>query len=353
VSRQTILRALFAVIAVSCAFGVVTSTADRPALTIKIAFLASEDDEDYAGSLAFKRLVESRSAGRIAVKIYPSGKFCGNERECIEALRSGILEVHMTTVGGLGNVFPPGQVLDLPYVFDDDHMAECVLDGPLVAALRDAVLARSLGIRLMAVGNTGGWRSFASAVRPIRTPADVRGMKIRTTPAAIEQEMVRLFGGNPTPVAWSELYTAFATGVVEGTKNGIQDIVQMKLHDYLKYFTLDEHAYMGALWWYSELHWQRLDEADRRLIAEAFDELERVTRAMPKRQQEASFATFAKAGGEIRQLTPEDKAAFRAAAAGMRDWFVREYSREWLDRLDTAVAACRALDPAIAPASAE
>ncbi|MDX2145506.1 MAG: TRAP transporter substrate-binding protein DctP [Rhodospirillaceae bacterium] len=347
-SQSAILRIVYAALVLASLVGVLTSTADRPALTIKVAFLASDDDEDYAGSVAFKQYIEARSNGRIAVKVYPSGQFCGNERECIEALQSGILEVHMTTVGGFGNVFPPGQVLDLPYAFDNNEIAECVLDGPFVTDLRDEMLRRNLNLRLMAVGNTGGWRNFSSTVRPIKTPADVAGMKIRTTPAAIEQEMVRLFGGNPTPVAWSELYTAFATGVVEGTKNGIQDIVQMKFQDYLKYLTVDEHAYMGALWWYSEPHWRQLSEEDRRLVTEAFAELEAVTRAMPKQREAESFATFAKTGGEIHRLSAEEKDAFRRAASGMRAWFEGEYGREWLDKLDAAVAACRA-GPAPAP----
>jgi tripartite ATP-independent transporter DctP family solute receptor len=345
VSKNVALRLVYIILTLASLAGVLTSAVDRPDLTIKVAFLASKDDEDYAGSVAFKQYIEARSGGRIAVKIYPSGQFCGNERECIEALQSGILEVHMTTVGGFGNVFPSGQVLDLPYVFDNNEVAECVLDGSFIEVLRDEMLRRNLNLRLMAVGNTGGWRNFSSTIRPIKTPADVVGMKIRTTPAAIEQEMVRLFGGNPTPVAWSELYTAFATGVVEGTKNGIQDIVQMKFQDYLKYLTVDEHAYMGALWWYSEPHWRKLPDDDRRLVTEAFAELKAVTRAMPKQREAESFAAFAKTGGEIYRLSVAEKDAFRRAASGMRAWFEREYGREWLDKLDEAVAACRAAPP--------
>jgi tripartite ATP-independent transporter DctP family solute receptor len=344
--QRTLLRVVFALVAVVSAAGVFLSSAARPELTIKIAFLASEDDEDYAGSQAFKEHVESRSGGRIAVDIYPSGKFCGNERECIEALQSGVLEVHMTTAGGFGIIFPPGQVLDMPYAFADDRVAECVLDGPFADDLRDAILARGLGLRLMAVGNTGGWRSFANSVRPIRSPDDIKGLKIRTTPAAIEQEMVRMLGGNPTPVAWSELYTAFATGVVDGTKNGVQDIVQMKFHDYLKFLTRDRHAYMSALWWFSEPRWDALSDADRALITEAFAKLEQVTRELPRAREAASLATFVAAGGEIIEPTPEQRESFRVASAGMRAWFEAAYGPEWLAKLDQTVATCRAAGPA-------
>ncbi len=342
-TRQQILLTLFAAIFVISAAGTVLSSSDSDAeFMIRFAFLGSPEDEDYDGALVFEQYVESRSNGRVEVEIYPSGQFCSNERECLEGMQTGVLQVFMLTTGGLGSVFGPGQVLDLPYTFRDDAVAECVLDGPLSAELRNAVLETGLPIRLMAVSNTGGWRNFAATDSEIRTPADVEGRKIRTIAAPVQQELVRQLGGNPTPVAWSEVYTALATGVVEGTKNGIQDIVGMKLHEQIKYVTLDGHSYMGGMWWFSEVSWQELPADIQRIVYDGFQELRTVTRGIIKRREIDAYAEFRESGGSLYVPTPEEKALFREAASGMRDWYVEQYGDEWLEKLDTAVATCEA-----------
>ena len=158
-TNPVLMRVLVALILAVCAVGVYTSRADRADITIRIAFLASSDDEDYVGAMAFKESVEAAAGDRVSVQVFPSGQYCGSERECIEALQGGMLEMHQTTFGGLAALFGPAQVLDLPYTFADDAVAECVMDGPLLAEMGQSILDQGLGLRLMAVGNTGGWRS--------------------------------------------------------------------------------------------------------------------------------------------------------------------------------------------------
>lgn len=319
---------------------VLTSGRTGAEITIRLSFLGSIEDEDYDGALAFERHVEGRSEGRVNVEIYPSGQFCSNERECIEGLQTGVLQVFMITTGGLGSIFGPGQVLDLPYTYRDDEIAECVLDGSLSADIRRVILEADLGIRLMVVSNTGGWRNFATTEAQIRRPADIRGRKIRTISAPIQQELVRQLGGNPTPVAWSEVYTALATGVVEGTKNGIQDIVGMKLHEQIKFVTLDGHSYMGGMWWYSEKSWQALPADIQQLVLDGFVALRDTTRRIVKSREAGAYREFEKSGGTLFALTPEEKALFREAANGMREWYIGKYGDAWLIRLDRAIADC-------------
>jgi TRAP-type C4-dicarboxylate transport system substrate-binding protein len=320
-----------------------TAPANAQEYTFKIAFLGSPEDEDYDGSMVFKDYVESRSNGRATVEIYPSGQFCSNERECLENLQAGVLEIYITTIGGFGNVFGPGQVLDLPYMFASDRVAECVFDGPFVEELRTGVLSEGIPMRLMVISNTGGWRNFANTERTIRSPEDVEGLKIRTIPAEIQQELVRQLGGNPTPIAWPEVYTSLATGVVEGTKNGITDIMNMRFPEAgLQYLTLDGHAYMGALWWFSEPVWEQLPEDMRRIVFDGMNHLKTVTRAFPMRRQIEAYQAFREEGGEIYVPTPEEKRAFQEAASGMRDWYVEQYGPEWLEKLDAAVSECEA-----------
>ncbi len=340
-NKRYMMLGLFVSILLVCTVGTVVSSSGPPAEhVIRFSFLGSPEDEDYDGAMVFKQYVESRSNGRASVEVFPSGQFCSNERECLEGLQTGVLQVFMLTTGGLGSIFGPGQVLDLPYIFRDDAVAECVLDGPIVREMKNAVLDSGLQIRLMAVSNTGGWRNFASTDKQIRVPADIAGKKFRTISAPVQQELVRQLGGNPTPVAWSEVYTALATGVVEGTKNGIQDIVGMKLHEQIKFITLDGHSYMGGLWWFSEDSWQKLPPDVRRIVYDGFQELKTVTRGIIKRREIDAYAEFESSGGTLYVPNAEEKLEFRAAASGMRQWYADEYGSEWLGKLDAAVAQC-------------
>ena len=347
-SKRQVLLSIFAALFVASVGGTIVSSSDSDAeYTIRFSFLGSPEDEDYDGALVFKQYVESRSNGRAEVELYPSGQFCSNERECLEGMQTGVLQVFMLTTGSLASIFGPGQVLDLPYTFRDDAVAECVLDGPMLGELRSAILDSNMPIRLMTVSNTGGWRNFASTDAQIRTPADIKGRKFRTISAPVQQELVRQLGGNPTPVAWSEVYTALATGVVEASKNGIQDIVGMKLHEQIKFVTLDGHSYMGGMWWFSEVTWQELPPDIQRIIFDGFQELKTVTRGVIKRREIDAYREFAESGGTLYVPTPEEKAQFREAAGGMREWYVEQYGNEWLDKLDNAIEECeREIDSA-------
>lgn len=336
------LQLLFALIVLACGFGVIASRANRPEVTINIAFLGSVNDEDYIGAEAFKTHVEVRSAGRIGVRIYPSGQFCGSERECIEGLQSGVLDVHQTTLGGLATLFPEAQALDLPYLFDSDATAHCVLDGSIREDVNRAILAQGTGLRLMAIGDTGGWRSWATTTRAIRAPADLARLKIRTLPSALEQQLVTGFAASPTSLPWSEVYSALGYGMIDGTKNSVQDMVGMKFQEHIKHVFRDRHAYMAALWWFSEARWQALPEDLKPIVAEGMAVLARATRQAAKDREGPALAAFTAAGGAVYEPTPQERAAFMGVAGGVRDWFISRYGRDWVDRVDAAVAACKA-----------
>ncbi len=318
------------------------SAAGAADTTLKIAFLGSEDDEDYDGSLVLKNYVEATSNGAIAVEIYPNGRFCSNADECSEALLDGRLDIYITTNGGLAGWYPPAQFLDLPYLFPNDRVAECVFDGPLTAKLRTAVLQDVGAARLMAISNTGGWRNIATTTKQVKSPDDVKGLKLRTIGADIQIELVKAMGGSPTPIAWPEVYTSLGTGVVEGTKNGITDIVNMKFQDHLKYISLDGHAYMGALWWMNEDNFQGLNADLQRIVYDGFQELKMTARVLPKRKAVDAFKAFTDAGGTIYTPTPDQKAAFQAAAQPVWDWYESNFGREWIDAAQGAVKDCEA-----------
>jgi len=314
--------------------------------TIRATANSNENDEDYDGLVVFKNYVESASNGRIAVELFIGTQLCATGAECLEGVSEGSIDVYISTSGGAAGIFPYVQVLDLPYLMANDRVAEHVLTSDFVRTMRDMALTDSDNtIRLMTIGNTGGWRNFANTQRRIQSPADMEGLKIRTVVADLPQELVRALGGSPTPIPWPELFTSFQTGVVDGSKNGITDIMGMKFPDAgLQYLTLDGHAYMGALWWMSNENFMAMPEDLRRVVVDGFSQLQQATFASPKRKSIEAYEAFVAGGGDLYVPTPEEKAALAAAAEPVQAWFRDNVDggNEILDALITAVADAEA-----------
>ncbi len=303
----------------------------------------SDKADDHVAGLFLKAFLESRSQGRIKVEIYPASQL-GNFRELIEGVQLGTLELTNTTVGGANSFFPQIQVTDIPYMYRDDLVAEKMTQSWFFDEVRDAFLAKTGNVRLAAVGNTGRWRSFFTTRKQIKSAADLAGVKIRTINSPLQIEMVKYLGGNPTPVAWGELYTALATGVVEGTKNAVSDIVGKKMHEHLKYVVLDEHAYLFAFWWLSESWLKSLPADLQALVLDGIRQTAALQSEFNKYLETVLSAEFVAAGGTIYAPTPEEKATFQAAKPVIKDWFVNniEDGQLWYDKLAKAVAEAEA-----------
>jgi TRAP-type C4-dicarboxylate transport system substrate-binding protein len=316
--------------------------ASAEAQTMRIVHLSGESDEDYDGALVFKDYVESRTD--ISVEIFPGGQLCGNPSECFDALQSNTIQVFQSTIGGFGNIFPPVQALDLPYKLRNDMIAECVYDSEFLDYMQDTVLEATGEIRVMAAGNTGGWRNFFTRGGFVKSPSDLEGMDIRTINSELQQQLVELLGGNPTAIAWPELYTSFSTGVVDGSKNGITDIVNMKFYETgVQHLTLDGHAYMGSFWSVNNDFFQGLSEQEQAVVQRGFQHLEQTTRALPKRRQIEAYETFRENGGEVYVLSAEEKAAFQDAVQPLRQWYLDQYGdegRQFLNRYESAIRMC-------------
>ncbi|MCT8160833.1 TRAP transporter substrate-binding protein DctP [Pseudoruegeria sp. SHC-113] len=291
--------------------------------TLRATANSNENDEDYDGLVVFKNYVESASNGAIEVELFIGTQLCGNGAECLQGVADGSIDVYVSTSGGAAGIFPYVQVLDLPYLMADDRVAEAVMQGDFTRKMRDMALEDSNGmIRLMTIGNTGGWRNFANTKRRVAMPSDMEGLKIRTVVADLPQELVKALGASPTPIPWPELFTSLQTGVVEGSKNGITDIMGMKFPEAgLQYVTLDGHAYMGALWWMNNDKFLSMPEDMRRVVVDGFYALQQATFASPKRKSIQAYEDFVAGGGDLYVPTPDEKAAFKEAAAPVFDWF--------------------------------
>jgi tripartite ATP-independent transporter DctP family solute receptor len=322
-------------------FGV-GSLASAAETTIKICHIGSTTDEDHKGALVFENFIESQTNGAINVEVYPAGQLCGNFRQCLEAVQIGTCEITGTTVGGLANIFPEIQVTDLPYMFPNDRVAEKVMHSEFMTEVRKAVLAKTGSLRLMGLNNTGGWRDFFTIDVQVKTPTDLKGVKLRTIESPLQVEMVKLMGGNPTPIPWQELYTSLATGVVVGTKNGITDIVNMKFHEFLNRVTLDHHAYMFLFWWMNDDFLKKLSPEHQRLVASGFHHLTSMASNDPKFTALSAYEDFKKRGGIVYVPTAAEKAQFVDSVKPLKSWYVKNFGEKWLKLLEASIAKAEA-----------
>lgn len=333
-------------LATAALLGAVALPALAQDFTLRAVANSNTEDEDYDGLVVFKNYVEAASNGRIAVELFIGTQLCSTGEECLQGVSDGSIDIYITTSGGAAGLFPYLQVLDLPYLMNDDRVAEAVLSGDFVRTMRTMALEDSGDtIRLMTIGNTGGWRNFANTERRIGTPADLQGLKIRTVPADLPQELARSLGASPTPIPWPELFTSLQTRVVEGTANGITDIMNMKFPEAgLTYLTLDGHSYMGAFWWMSNARYQEMPEDLKIIVNDGFYALQQATFASPKRKSIQAYEDFAAAGGEVYVPSPEEKQAFADAVQPVYDWFSANVNRgdEILAAFQTEVDAAKA-----------
>jgi tripartite ATP-independent transporter DctP family solute receptor len=335
------LKQLAAACLAAISLSVTSASAQTYTLKFSHAGPATDIADDHVAAMFLKSFLESRSSGRIKVEIYPASQL-GDFRAMVEQVQLGTLEMAHTSVGGIGQFFPEIQVLELPYVIPDDLVAERIARSAFMAEMRDAVLKKTGNVRMGSATNTGRFRSFFTTKKQLLSAADLKGVKMRTVDSPVEMEFVRFLGGNPTPVVWGELFTSLKTNVVEGTKNAATDIIPTNMHDALKFVVLDEHSYLWGFNWVSDKWLKSLPPDLQNLVADGLVQMADVQFQYNKGYEGKSLETFAKAGGKIHVPTPEQKKTFEAGKEHMKGWFAQKYGKEWVDKLDKAVAEAQA-----------
>lgn len=243
-SKKSVLLMLAILMVLSC-FVFSVQAADQP-IILKLAHADATDvltSRKHAQCVFFANMVNAKSGGRIEVQVYGAGAL-GAEREYVEAIMAGTVQAGIAS-GVLGGFLPEAMVTDIPYLFPSEAIAWKVLDGPFGDKLSKLMLEKT-GMRNLAFAEVG-FRHFTNDVRPIKSPADVKGLKIRVMETPLYVNMIKALGGSPTPIAWTETYTALQTGVVDGQENPISSTVFAKLYEVQKYITLDGHVY-GVDW---------------------------------------------------------------------------------------------------------
>lgn len=251
-----------------------------------------------------------RSGGKLKLEIYPSQQL-GTERECLELLQIGSLDMTKVSVGVLENFAPKMKVLGLPFLFRDRQHSFEVLDGPIGQSL----LNEGEKFWLKGLGYyDAGSRSFYTMNKPVLEPADLEGQKIRVMESATAVDMVKALGGSPTPISWGELYTSLQQGVVDGAENNPPSFYLSRHYEVCKYYSLDEHTVLPDVLLIGTYAWNKLSEQEKQWLTEAVKESVKYQRTLWAEAEAEALREVEKAGVEI--LRP-DKSKFAEKVNGI------------------------------------
>lgn len=207
------------------------------------------------------------SDGKLKLEIYPSQQL-GTERQCLELLQIGSLDMTKVSVGVLENFAPKMKVLGLPFLFRDREHSFTVLDGPIGQRLLnegEQYWLKGLGYY------DAGSRSFYTKDKPVNTPEDLEGQKIRVMESVTAMDMVSGLGGSPTPISWGELYTALQQGVVDGAENNPPSFYLSRHYEVAKYYTLDEHTVLPDVLLAGTYLWDKLTTEEQGWLKQAVE----------------------------------------------------------------------------------
>lgn len=243
------------------------------------------------GAAKFAELVASKTNGKISIHVAHSEQL-GNENTNMAALRTGTLDFGSLGQGALLSIVPEVAALGLPFLFSTMPLAWETLDGPVGDELAKRLETKNIVF-------LGWWcngiRQTTNSKRPIKTPDDLKGLKIRTPLDPTTVEMFEAMGAAPQQINWGEVYLALQSGVVDGQENPLANIYTAKLYEVQKYISFTNHKYEVTALIASKAAWGRLSEADRKLIKEAAEEAKKV-------QRQASFDAEQKLVAEFKKM---------------------------------------------------
>ncbi|MCB0569249.1 MAG: TRAP transporter substrate-binding protein [Phaeodactylibacter sp.] len=269
---------------------------------LKLAHGLDNSHPVHKGMEYMAKLVAEKSGGRLQIEIYPSQQL-GTERQCLELLQIGSLAMTKVSAAVMENFAPNIQVFSLPYIFRGREHCFRVLDGEIGKKM----LIQSEQYRLRGLAYfDAGQRSFY-AKKPIRTPEDLKGMKIRVQESVTAINLVRVLGGAPTPISWGELYTALQQGVVDGAENNPPSFYTSRHYEVCKYYSLNEHTAVPDILVIGTTTWNSLSPQEQQWLQEAAYEATLYQRKLWAEAEEHALEEVQKAGVEI--IHP-DKAAF-------------------------------------------
>ena len=298
---------------------VLTAGLSLPAFAGKVKFghVAPPFHGQAKGVDAFAAYVKEKTSGKIDIATFPAGQL-GGERSMAEQVQSGTLQIAALTTAVLQNFVPQGAILDMPFIFPDRKTAYATLDDPEV---QEKIFSYFPKKGFIAIGWTENEiRDFTNTKRPVRTPEDIKGLKVRVMNSPVYLDTFKQLGASPVGIPFPETYNALQTGVIDAQENPILTSVLMKFTEVTKHVTRTQHCLTECIIVVSIDYWESLSSGEQKIFREAARVAIDTNRKVNARLHEAlpksniSIADYADQNGiEILELTTEEREAFRQA----------------------------------------
>jgi tripartite ATP-independent transporter DctP family solute receptor len=286
------------------------------AQTLRFAHPVPESDVQHTMAMFFAEQVQARSNGAVTVQIFPQGQL-GNDSAMIDGARSGIIDIVLVGLNNFTGLVPEAGVFELPFMFPERDLAYAALDGDVGAGIS----ARFTQHGLTVLGYPeNGYRQMSNSRGPIRTPADLAGINMRTNNSRALNDMFAVLGANPIQLPVAELYTALETGVVDAQDHPIGVVLSFKYDEVQKYLTLTRHAYSALGLMMNSASFERLSAENQAIVREVAAEAVAMQRAMAADRETSMIDELVARGMELN--TDVDAAAFQAAVTPVWDAFI-------------------------------
>ena len=297
--------------------------------TIKLAHVVNEKDPYHITCLKFKEVVETKSQGKIKVDIFPNASL-GDERALIEGMQMGTVQAGVITNGPIGNFLPELAVFEMPFLFASEAEAYKVLDGPV----GQKMLAKFETINLKGLAFAErGFRNLTNSKRPVRTPADAAGLKIRVMENPVFIDTFKALGVYAVPMAWTEALTALQQKTIDGQENPVNVAFAFKLQETQKYFSMTKHTYSPATIVMSKKFFDSFDKPSQDILLAAAKESAQYVRKWGADQMTEQFKAIKAGGMEI--ITDIDTKAFQAAVKPVYEKYGPKFGT-WLKEIEDA-----------------
>lgn len=296
-------------------------TAVVPDFVLTYAENQAEDYPTTQGAYRFAQLVEEKTGGKILVQVN-AGAVLGDEQSVIEQLQFGGIDFTRASLSTIGEFVPKVNVLQMPYLYNSaEHMWKV-----LESEIGDQFLYGLEGYGLVGLSwYDAGARNFYTSEKPIRTPEDMAGMRIRVQESELMSRMIELIGAEPVQMAFASVYSALETGKIDGAENNWPSYQSERHYEVAKYMTVDEHARVPEVQMISESTWEKLSPEYQQIIRECAKESAEYERKLWEERVQQSRKIVEKAGCQVIELTPEEKAAFQEKVLPLYNEYCGEY----------------------------
>jgi tripartite ATP-independent transporter DctP family solute receptor len=295
--------------------------------TMRISVSIPQNSHQGVAIDTFAKEVEKRTGGRYKIQPFYSGAL-GPEREATEAVQLGTQELTFTSTGPVPNFVPEVKILDVPFLFRDYAHARAVLDGPIGQELLQKFDAR--GIKALAWGENG-FRHMTNSKRPVNGPEDLKGLKMRTMENPVHVQAYKGFGIIPTPMAFSEVFTALQQGTVDGQENPLSVITSAKFDQVQKYLTMTGHVYSPCVFLMNKEAFDKLSAADKTAFLEAAKEGVKANRLRVDSDEKIAVADLRAKGMTV--VDQVDKTRYQATLTPVYADFEKQFGKANLDRI--------------------